>query len=123
MRFHYGLITIILLLAVLVVGSEVNGAHRWIKVGSFTLQPTEIAKIVMAIFTADYVVRRAKEAIEHWKGLLRLSGVMALTVGFIVAEPDLGATVVIVLMMVGGIFLAGAPATQFLIMLGQLLRV
>ena len=118
--FPLWLVTIILLLAVLVVGSEVNGAHRWIKVGGFTLQPTEIAKIVMAIFTADYVVRRAKEVRTHWKGLLRLSGVMALTVGFIVAEPDLGATVVIVLMMVGVFFLAGAPATQFLIMLGAI---
>ncbi|ENU31928.1 cell division protein FtsW [Acinetobacter sp. CIP-A165] len=119
--FLLWLITMALLLAVLLVGTEVNGAHRWIKVGSFTLQPTEIAKIVMAIFTADYVVRRAKEVRTHWKGLLRLSGVMALTVGFIVAEPDLGATVVIVLMMVGVFFLAGAPATQFLIMLGAIL--
>ncbi len=51
---------------------EVNGAHRWIKVGSFTLQPTEIAKIVMAIFRCSYVVRRAKEVRTHWKGLLRL---------------------------------------------------
>ncbi|MCH7311290.1 MAG: putative lipid II flippase FtsW [Acinetobacter sp.] len=119
--FPLWLVTMVLLLAVLVVGSEVNGAHRWIKVGGFTLQPTEIAKIVMAIFTADYVVRRAKEVRTHWKGLLRLSGVMALTVGFIVAEPDLGATVVIVLMMVGVFFLAGAPATQFLIMLGAIL--
>ncbi len=119
--FPLWLVTMMLLLAVLVVGTEVNGSHRWIKVGGFTLQPTEIAKIVMAIFTADYVVRRAKEVRTHWKGLLRLSGVMALTVGFIVAEPDLGATVVIVLMMVGVFFLAGAPATQFLIMLGAIL--
>lgn len=119
--FPLWLVTMVLLLAVLVVGSEVNGSHRWIKLGGFTLQPTEIAKIVMAIFTADYVVRRAKEVRTHWKGLLRLSGVMALTVGFIVAEPDLGATVVIVLMMVGVFFLAGVPATQFLIMLGAIL--
>ncbi|HQV24347.1 MAG TPA: putative lipid II flippase FtsW [Acinetobacter sp.] len=119
--FPLWLITMVLLLAVLVIGSEVNGSHRWIKLGVFTLQPTEIAKIVMAIFTADYVVRRAKEVRTHWKGLFRLSGVMALTVGFIVAEPDLGATVVIVLMMVGVFFLAGAPATQFLIMLGAIL--
>lgn len=70
---------------------------------------------MMAIFTADYVVRRAKEVRTHWKGLLRLSGVMAITVGLIIAEPDLGATVVIVMMMVGVFFLAGAPPTQFLI--------
>ena len=94
----------VLLLAALVVGSEVNGSTRWIKIGGFTLQPTEVAKVMMAIFTADYVVRRAKEVRTHWKGLLRLSGVMAITVGLIIAEPDLGATVVIVMMMVGVFF-------------------
>lgn len=45
---------------------------------------------------------------------------MAITVGLIIAEPDLGATVVIVMMMVGVFFLAGAPPTQFLIMLGAI---
>jgi len=118
--FPLWLLTMVLLLAALVVGSEVNGSTRWIKIGGFTLQPTEVAKVIMAIFTADYVVRRAKEVRTHWKGLLRLSGVMAITVGLIIAEPDLGATVVIVMMMVGVFFLAGAPPTQFLIMLGAI---
>lgn len=116
--FSLWLITILLLLAVLVIGTEVNGSRRWIRLAGFTLQPTEVAKVMMAIFTADYVVRRAKEVRTHWKGLVRLSGVMAITVGLIIAEPDLGATVVIVLMMVGIFFLAGAPPTQFAIMLG-----
>ena len=70
---------------------------------------------MMAIFTALHVVRRAKKVRTHWKGLLRLSGVMAITVGLIIAEPDLGATVVIVMMMGWGILLQGAPPTQFLI--------
>ncbi|WP_336942093.1 putative lipid II flippase FtsW [Acinetobacter pittii] len=118
--FPLWLLTMVLLLAALVIGSEVNGSTRWIKIGGFTLQPTEVAKVMMAIFTADYVVRRAKEVRTHWKGLLRLSGVMAITVGLIIAEPDLGATVVIVMMMVGVFFLAGAPPTQFLIMLGAI---
>lgn len=118
--FPLWLLTMMLLLAALVVGSEVNGSTRWIKIAGFTLQPTEVAKVMMAIFTADYVVRRAKEVRTHWKGLLRLSGVMAITVGLIIAEPDLGATVVIVMMMVGVFFLAGAPPTQFLIMLGAI---
>ncbi|MDR2249802.1 putative lipid II flippase FtsW [Acinetobacter sp.] len=118
--FPLWLLTMVLLLAALAVGSEVNGSTRWIKIGGFTLQPTEVAKVMMAIFTADYVVRRAKEVRTHWKGLLRLSGVMAITVGLIIAEPDLGATIVIVMMMVGVFFLAGAPPTQFLIMLGAI---
>ena len=119
--FPLWLITIVLLLAVLVIGSEVNGSHRWIKVGIFTLQSTEVAKIAMAIFTADYVVRRAKEVRAHWSGLIRLAVVMMITVLLILLEPDLGATIVIVFMMVGVFFLAGAPAIQFLIMLGAIL--
>lgn len=116
--FPLWLITIVLLAAVLVIGTEVNGSTRWIRLGGFTLQPTEIAKVMMAIFTADYVVRRAEEVRNHWKGLVRLGAIMAITVGLIVAEPDLGATVVIVMMMLGIFFLAGAPPRTFLIFLG-----
>jgi len=119
--FPLWLITIGLLLAVLVVGTEVNGSTRWIRVGGFTLQATEVAKVMMAIFTADYVVRRAQEVRSNYKGLLRLAIVMLLTVGFIIAEPDLGATVVIAVSMLGVFFLAGAPLIQFGIAFGAIL--
>lgn len=116
--FPLWIITILLLIAALGVGTEVNGSTRWIKVGGFTLQPTEVAKVMMAIFTADYVVRRAKEVRNSWSGLIRLGLVMMITVGLILAEPDLGATVVIGLMMLGVFFLAGAPPIQFLFFFG-----
>lgn len=119
--FPLWLITIILLLAVLVVGTEVNGSTRWIRVGGFTLQATEVAKVMMTIFTADYVVRRAQEVRSNYKGLLRLAIVMLLTVGLIIAEPDLGATVVIAVSMLGVFFLAGAPLIQFGIAFGAIL--
>ena len=119
--FPLWLITIGLLLAVLVVGTEVNGSTRWIRIGGFTLQATEVAKVMMAIFTADYVVRRAQEVRSNYKGLLRLAIVMLLTVGFIIAEPDLGATVVIAVSMLGVFFLAGAPLIQFGIAFGAIL--
>lgn len=119
--FPLWLITIVLLAAVLVIGTEVNGSTRWVRLGGFTLQPTEVAKVMMAIFTADYVVRRAEEVRNHWKGLVRLGAIMAITVGLIVAEPDLGATVVIVMMMLGVFFLAGAPPRTFLIFLGAVI--
>ncbi len=119
--FPLWLITILLLLLVLVVGSEVNGSTRWIRFAGFTLQPTEVAKVMMAVFTADYVVRRNQELRNNWMGLARLGVVMALTVGLIIAEPDLGATVVIVLMMLGIFFLAGAPIIQFGIAFGAIL--
>ena len=119
--FPLWLITIVLLLAVLAIGSEVNGSTRWIRVAGFTFQPTEAAKLMMAIFTADYVVRRAEEVRSNVKGLVRLAIIMLLTVGLIIAEPDLGATVVIVLTMLGVFFLAGAPLIQFGIALGAIL--
>lgn len=119
--FPLWLITILLLVGVLVVGSEVNGSTRWIRLAGFTFQPTEAAKVMMAIFTADYVVRRAQEVRNNIKGLIRLGVIMLLTVGLIIAEPDLGATVVIALTMLGVFFLAGAPLIQFGIALGAIL--
>ena len=119
--FPLWLITITLLAAVLVIGTEVNGSTRWIRIAGFTLQATEVAKVMMAIFTADYVVRRAAEVRNNVKGLVRLAAIMILTVGLIIAEPDLGATVVIVLMMLGVFFLAGASVIQFGIALGAIL--
>lgn len=118
--FPLWLVTIVLLVSVLVIGSEVNGSTRWIRLAGFTFQPTEAAKLMMAIFTADYVVRRAEEVRSNVKGLIRLGVIMLLTVGLIIAEPDLGATVVIALTMLGVFFLAGAPLIQFGIALGAI---
>ena len=115
--FPLWIMTILLLAVVLVAGTEVNGSTRWIKVAGFTLQASEVAKVMMAIFTADYVVRRAKEVRSSASGLYRLVGVMIITVGLILLEPDLGATAVIVLMILGVFFLAGAPPIQFIFFL------
>ncbi|MEG2693727.1 MAG: putative lipid II flippase FtsW [Acinetobacter sp.] len=112
--FPLWLMTILLLAVVLIVGTEVNGSTRWIRIAGFTLQASEVAKVMMAIFTADYVVRRAEEVRNNLSGLFRLGGVMVITVGLILAEPDLGATAVIVLMILGVFFLAGAPPIQFI---------
>lgn len=119
--FFLWIVTIALLAAVLLVGTEVNGSKRWIRVAGFTLQASEVAKVMMAIFTADYVVRRAEEVRNNIKGLVRLAVIMAVTVGLVIAEPDLGATVVIALTMLGVFFLAGAPLIQFGIAFGAII--
>jgi cell division protein FtsW len=119
--FFLWIITIVLLAAVLLVGTEVNGSKRWIRIAGFTLQASEVAKVMMAIFTADYVVRRAAEVRNNIKGLIRLAVIMAATVGLVMAEPDLGATVVIALTMLGVFFLAGAPLIQFAIAFGAII--
>ncbi|AYA03072.1 putative lipid II flippase FtsW [Acinetobacter sp. WCHAc010034] len=118
--FPLWLLTIGLLAVVLVAGTEVNGSTRWIRIAGFTLQASEVAKVMMAIFTADYVVRRAEEVRNNLSGLFRLGAVMIITVGLILAEPDLGATAVIVLMILGVFFLAGAPPIQFIAFLAAI---
>ena len=113
--------TIALLIAVLMTGRDVNGSARWINFAGFTFQPSEVAKFTMAVFTADYVVRRAGEVRENFFSFLRLCVPVGTTVTLIVIEPDLGASAVVVGTMVSIFFLAGASARAFLVLFGALL--
>jgi cell division protein FtsW len=112
-------IVVMLLIMVLIpgVGADINGSKRWIKLAGFTFQPSEFAKFVMVLFTADYVVRREDEIRFSWSGFFRLLGPMLFVLLMILLEPDLGASVVVVASMMTIFFLAGAPARQFVVML------
>ncbi len=112
--------TVALLVAVLVVGKEVNGSTRWLSVAGFTFQPSEVAKFAMAVFTADYVVRRGGEIRESLWSLLRLSVPVGTTVGFIMLEPDLGASAVVIFTVAVIFFLAGAPGKALASVFGVL---
>lgn len=113
--------TMLLLVAVLLVGRDVNGSTRWLSIAGFTIQPSEFAKFAMAVFTADYVVRRAGEVRESLKSLLRLSIPVGTTVGLIVIEPDLGASAVVILTVSTIFFLAGAPGKALASIIGVLI--
>ena len=112
--------TIILLTAVLVTGRDINGSARWINIAGFTFQPSEVAKFTMAVFTADYVVRRAGEVRENFLSFVRLCIPVGSTVTLIMIEPDLGASAVVVGTMVAVFFLAGASGRAFLLLFGAL---
>lgn len=112
--------TVVLLLAVLIIGKDVNGSKRWLSLAGFTFQPSELAKFSMAVFTADYVVRRGGEVRDNFWSFLRLCLPVGSTVALIMLEPDLGASAVIILTMWAVFFLAGASARAFLILLGVL---
>ena len=113
--------TVALLVAVLFTGRDVNGSARWINFAGFTFQPSEVAKFTMAVFTADYVVRRAGEVRENFFSFLRLCIPVGSTVTLIVIEPDLGASAVVVGTMVAIFLLAGASARAFLVLFGAIL--
>jgi cell division protein FtsW len=97
-----------LCLAVLVVGTRVNGARRWIAVGPAVFQPSELAKIAIAVWTAAYLARRpAPQRLgELAKPIGALVGLFCVLV---LVEPDLGTAIAIVVMVGAMLLVAGTP--------------
>ena len=102
-------VCVVLLIAVLAVGVTRNGSRAWFAVGSFTVQPSEAAKVALTLWGAHVLV--ARRAVMHrWK--YALSPVVPVTVvlfTLLVLEPDLGMTVTLGIVLVALLFYAGAP--------------
>ncbi|ABL98564.1 cell division protein FtsW [Shewanella amazonensis] len=107
----------VLLIAVLVVGTTVNGARRWLSVGPIRIQVAEMAKLVFAIYLSGYLVRRLQEVRENAKGFYKPIAVFALYALLILAQPDLGTVVVLFVGTVGLLFLAGARLLDFFMLI------
>ncbi len=99
----------ILLVAVLVpaIGREVNGSRRWIPLGGATFQPSELMKLLVVLYAADYTVRKAAFMDDFRKGFLPMFGVMTSIAALLLAEPDFGALVVITTIAMAILFLGG----------------
>lgn len=95
------------------VGKDVNGSQRWLAVGPLTLQPSELAKGAVLLYLAGYLVRQEAAVRQHWQGFLRPLGVLAVVVVLLLAEPDFGATVIILATALGMLFLAGVRLLHF----------
>ncbi|HRP97150.1 MAG TPA: putative lipid II flippase FtsW [Rhodocyclaceae bacterium] len=109
------LLGVALLIVVLVpgVGREVNGAQRWIPLGPLNLQPSELMKVFVALYAADYTVRKLPDMRSFRRGFLPMAG-MILFVGFLLLrEPDFGAFVVICAIAFGVLFLGGINVRVF----------
>jgi len=107
-----------LLLVVLIpgLGREVNGAMRWIDVGVFNVQPSEIAKVFVVIYLAGYLVRRQDEVRESWAGFFKPFVVLLPMAGLLLLEPDFGATVVMMGAAAAMLFLGGVGLFRFALM-------
>ncbi len=110
------LCTIFLLILTLLIGDAANGATRWLEFGPFNFQVAELVKVVMVIFTADFVVRRANEVRHSWDGFLRIFIVIAIITMLLLLQPDFGSLVIIVCTILAMFFIAGAPKIQFIIL-------
>ena len=104
-----------LLIAVLIpgVGKGVNGAKRWISLGGLTFQPSELMKFAAVIFAASYTVQRQEYLHSFVKGMLPMGIAVALVGGLLMAEPDMGAFVVIAIIAFGILFLGGISGKLF----------
>lgn len=108
-------ITLILLLLVLIpgVGKGVNGAKRWLSLKVINLQPSELMKLFIVLYAADYTVR--KQAVMHKliKGFVPMAAAVGLVGLLLLLEPDLGAFGVIVCIAMGILFLGGINGIWF----------
>jgi cell division protein FtsW len=107
--------SLVLLMLVLIphVGKGVNGARRWLPLGVMNFQPSELAKLAITLYAADYMVRKM-EVKEHF---FRAVAPMAVAVGVVglllLAEPDMGAFMVIAAIAMAILFLGGVNGRMF----------
>ncbi|MDX6645616.1 MAG: rod shape determining protein RodA [Miltoncostaeaceae bacterium] len=97
---------------VFVLGSSIRGSNRWISLGAFRLQPSELGKVVLILVLAGLIVDRAAQVGTRRFSLLAL-GVAGLPALMIFAQPDLGTSMVYMAVLAALLFLAGVPWTQF----------
>jgi len=102
------LASFVLLVAVLAIGTAVNGARRWIPLGTLTFQPSELAKLGLALWTAGLLARRP--APQTLSELVRPVGlVVGAACALILVEPDLGSALAIAIMVAAILLVAGTP--------------
>lgn len=107
-----------LLAAVLIpgLGREVNGSTRWISLGGINLQVSEPARLMVLMYMAGYAVRHRDTLHTGFREVAKPMIVMAVVGGLLLAEPDFGATFVMLTIVLAVLFVAGAPLRYFFLM-------
>ena len=96
------------------IGHEVNGSTRWLDLGLFNFQPSELIKVVTVLFLADHFARHAS-AMDSFQNCILIPAAVIGSIGvLLLLEPDLGCTAVIMMVTLGMMFLAGTPLRYIL---------
>jgi cell division protein FtsW len=108
-RIVYGLLLLTVFLLVAVFSfPPVNGARRWIKFRIFSIQPSEVSKLVLAIFLAYFLEKHAGEERHFWQTFIPCAVATAILAGLVVAEPDFGTSLMLGVTFVVVVYTAGA---------------
>ena len=110
-------VSLVLLMLVLVpfIGKGVNGARRWITFGFMNFQPSELAKFAVLLYAADYMVRKMDVKERFFRAVLPMAAAIAVVGLLLLAEPDMGAFMVISVIAMGILFLGGVNARMFFV--------
>ncbi|MGB4058802.1 MAG: putative lipid II flippase FtsW [Burkholderiaceae bacterium] len=111
-------VALVLLMLVLIpfIGKGVNGARRWIALGVMNFQPSELAKLAVLLYAADYMVRKMEVKERFFRAVLPMAAAVIVVGMLLLAEPDMGAFMVIVVIAMGILFLGGVNARMFFLM-------
>jgi len=116
------LVALVLLVLVLIpgFGREVNGARRWLNLPVISVQPSEVMKLAVVLYAADYTARKHVVMKSFRRGLLPMLAVMLLVSWLLLREPDFGALVVIAVVTFGILFIGGMNGRHFSALVGML---
>ena len=109
------LLALALLIVVLVFGKDVNGARRWLPLGPISFQPSELAKLGIAMYAAGYMVRKMDARENFFRAVSPMAVAIAGVGLLLLAEPDMGAFMVIATIAMGILFLGGVNGRMFLL--------
>ncbi|NBQ90679.1 MAG: putative lipid II flippase FtsW [Betaproteobacteria bacterium] len=120
---HIFVLSLALLVIVLIpfIGKGVNGARRWIPMGIMNFQPSELAKIGIAMYAANYMVRKMDARENFVRAVLPMGVALAVVGMLLLAEPDMGAFMVIAAIALGILFLGGVNGRMFFLSVAILL--
>ena len=109
--------SLVLLMLVLVpfIGKGVNGARRWIPLGVMNFQPSELAKFAVLLYASDYMVRKMEVKERFFRAVLPMAFAVGIVGVLLLAEPDMGAFMVISVIAMGILFLGGVNARMFFV--------
>jgi cell division protein FtsW len=104
-----------LLVLVLFIGTNVYGASRWIAIGSFTFQPSELTKLTLALYIADWLARKGRQVGSFLYGMAPFVILVGLILGLVLLQKDMGTAIIIAALATAMFFTAGANIVQFLL--------